>query len=176
MQELLKQALAPVPSKAAPYDPVVVDEWLKASLTQDDINTFMYHAETVGFSPAEQIALAPDAALAFLNQDLAKARHPIDKMILLRLVSGSKTQQGQIVYDLKEFSYNVVEKFFLDFGGKENGDDEIGYDADLIECDFPFRGGTFHSFLTMSDDPRSVPQVFVFDMDPAREHAGRHFR
>ncbi|WP_368933645.1 hypothetical protein [Brevundimonas naejangsanensis] len=176
MREMLKKALAPVPSKASPYDPEVVEEWLDASLTQDDIHTFMYHAETVGFSPAEQIALAPDAALAFLNQDLMKAAHIVDKMILLRLVTGSKKQDGQVVYAMNEFSYNVVKEFFLDFGGKDDRDDEYDFGPTIISCDFSFRGGSFHSFLRISDDPKSAPEVFVFDMEPSRKHAGRHFQ
>lgn len=172
MQQLLENALAPVPSKASPYDPAIVKEWLDASLTQDDIYTFMYHAETVGFSPAEQLALAPDAALAFLTQDLIKAAHPLDKMILLRLVTGSKKKHGQVVYDLNEFSYNVIEKFFLDFGGEDDRDDEYDFGPNMISCDFPFRDGKFHSFLQHSDDPRSVPTVFVFSMDPKRQYTG----
>lgn len=168
MQQTLKSALASVPSRASPYDPEVVEEWLEASLTQDDISTFMHHAQKVGFSSAEQIALASDAALAFLNQDLIKAAHPIDKMILLRLVTGSKKQHGQVIYDLDEFSYNVVEKFFLDFGGEDDRDDETDFGPTAIYCEFPFREGKFNSFLQHSDDPRSVPHVFVFSMEPRR--------
>lgn len=176
MQQLLQNALAAVPSRASPYDPEVVKEWLEASLTQDDIYTFMHHAEAVGFRPAEQIALASDAALAFLNQDLMKAVQPLDKMIFLRLVTGSKKLHGQVIYDLNEFTYHVVEKFFLEYGGENDRDDEYDFGPTMISCDFRFRDGTFHSFLQYSEDPRSVPNVFVFSMEPTRERAGGRFR
>lgn len=159
----LKQVLATVPSKATPYDPHVVREWLEAAMTVEDISTFLYHAETLGFSPSEQIALAPDVALLFLAQDLIKASHPLDKMLMLRLVSAMKKGHGQECFAIPEFSYGVVEKFYRDFGGKDDSEDMAPLDPMYVHCDFPFRAGNFPSSLELSGDPRSVPEVLVFD-------------
>ena len=86
IQQSLEQILASVPAKASPYDPDVIRQWLEAEMTNQDISTFLYHAETLGFSRPDQIALVPDVALMFLAQDLIKASAPVDKLIMLRLM------------------------------------------------------------------------------------------
>lgn len=171
MRDHLAKSLAPFPSQSSPYDPEVVREWLDASLTQDDILTFMHHAERVGFSPIEQIALAPDAAKAFLAQDLVKAPTIVDKMIMLQLVAATKTEHGQTILTLNKFAYPLVHRFFLDFGATDDRDDEAGYEPMYLNCDFPFRDGTFPSGLELAEDPKAIPTVLVFNIKPDRTWA-----
>lgn len=169
MRDLLAESLAPVPSQLSPFDPAVVKQWLDASLTWDDIFTFMHHAENAGFSPIEQIALAPDAAKAFLAQDLAKASTIVDKMIMLHLVTATKVQSGQELLKLEAFSYPLVQRFFLDFGAKDDATEE--FEAYYWNCEFPFRDGTFPADLEVSDDPKAVPTILVFSISPPRAWA-----
>lgn len=166
MQHALGQALASVPAKASPYDPDVVREWLGAYMTKGDLSTFLYHAETLGFSPSEQIALAPEIAVMFLSQDLIKAADALDKMLMLRLVASMKKGHGQDVFDIPEFSYAPVAKFFRDFGATDDRDDEFDFGPTGLYAEFPFRTGKFHSTLVWSDDPRSVPEVLVYNYEP----------
>jgi hypothetical protein len=176
MKELVEQALASVPSRSSPFDPDVVQEWLEASLTRDDIFTFMNHAEAVGFTPAEQVALAPDAAFAFLQQDVIKGLTILDKMILLRLVAAAKSCNGQTILTLKEFSYPLVHNLFVSFGGKDDRDEELDWGPMYLSCDFPFRDGTFPASLSLSDDPKSSPEILIFDIKPQRATAQRYYR
>lgn len=165
-RKVLDQALVAVPTRAAPYDPDIIREWLEAGMTQDDISTFLYHAETLGLSPSEQIALAPEVAVMFLTQDLIKAPHPLDKLVMLRLVAAMKKGHGQTHVAMPEFSYGVVEKFYKDFGGKDDTEEMNPLDPMHIYCDFPFRTGKFTSWIYLSDDPKSVPDATVYNYEP----------
>lgn len=171
MTDLLERSLTPIPAQSSPFNPEIVREWLGSSLTRDDMLTFMHHAEALGFSQAEQVALAPEAAKAFLAQDLVKAPTIVDKMIMLRLVAATKTEHGQTILTLNEFAYPLVRRFFLDFGATDDRDDEADYEPMYLNCDFPFRDGTFSSSLELVDDPKAIPTVLVFNIKPARAWA-----
>lgn len=167
-QQALRQILASIPAKAAPYEPDLIRQWLEARMTEEDISTSLYYAEKVGFSVPEQIALVVDFALMFLAQDLIKATGPVDKLIMLRLIAAAKMMHDQEFIDFSGFSYGVVEKFYREFGARDDGEDNDEFGPTILTCDFPFRTGEFHSILDWSDNPKSDPEAHIYLYRPHR--------
>lgn len=95
--DVLNATLKSITTTTSPHSPYILEEWLGASETTDDVSTFLHHAEAMGLSQPDQISLAYEFVRTLLNLDLIGEETSEDRKIALYLVTGFKRNEGQTV-------------------------------------------------------------------------------
>lgn len=136
MHKLVVDTVAPLKQKSG-FSLAAVELWLDASETWEDLKCFMSHAEKMGFSQIEQVALTYDFANEVLARDLAEEVSFFDKNILLYLVAAAKQRRGQNDIRVPDITPAALVSFFMARGATVEGDVPKG--AGYYEYGFEFR-------------------------------------
>lgn len=137
MLSTVNRMVSPLVAKSG-FSAAAVQLWLEADETMEDFLMFLAHAEKVGFTKAEQIALLPEFAMSALNVDLFNARTPQDKNVLLYILGGTKAANQQTFVNIDDLSPRVVADYLVQRGATV--DEEVPEGHRFYEYGFDYRG------------------------------------